>query len=425
MDMCSDAAAAESHPLIREALTQGEAALTKAAAEREDITRYNHRKMLHAFQTARVSAYHLQGSTGYGLGDAGREALDKVVAVLLGTEAALVRHQFVSGTHAIAAVLFGVLRPGDHFLSVSGLPYDTLLPVIGASESSPSAGSLADWGITFDAVPLRADSSIDLELTARKVRPTTKLFILQRSCGYAERAALAIAEISRFTAWAHANHPGIPVFVDNCYGELVEKLEPPEVGSDIVAGSLIKNLGGTLAPTGGYIAGSEDLVALAAGRFAAPGIGQEVGATLDQLRSLLQGLFFSPLTVSEAVLGMVFTAAFWSALGFPVHPGAEEARTDIVQAVSLGSPERVLAFCRGIQRGCPVDAHVHPLPAPMPGYADEVIMAGGTFIQGATAEFSADAPLRAPYTVFMQGGFSRHYVREANLLAAWEMRTLL
>jgi cystathionine beta-lyase family protein involved in aluminum resistance len=342
--------------------------------------------------------------------------------VVLGAESALVRHQFVSGTHAITAALFGVLRPGDHALSVSGLPYDTLLPVIGLS--GRGQGSLREWGISFDAVPLTGNGHVDLAAVKTAVLPSTRLFLLQRSAGYAERPSLAMSEIARFVVWVKDNFPHIYVFVDNCYGELVEETEPCDVGADLVAGSLIKNLGGTLAPAGGYIAGRKNLVELAAARFAAPGIGMALGASLDVQRLMLQGLFFSPLTVAEAVKGMIFTAAFWAELGFAVRPAAGEPRTDIIQAVELGDAERLAAFCRGVQQGSPIDAHIRPEPAPMPGYKDDILMAGGTFIQGATAEFSADGPLRPPYTAYMQGGISALYTRESNILVARQLDAL-
>ncbi|MDR0434707.1 MAG: methionine gamma-lyase family protein [Gracilibacteraceae bacterium] len=400
------------------AAAQGDEALRRQGPRLEEIAAHNHRKMLRAFQAARISSYHLHGSTGYGLDDAGRAAMDSVVAAVLGAESALVRHQFVSGTHAIAAALFGVLRPGDHALSVTGSPYDTLLPVIG---TRGERGSLREWGVSFTAVPLTGQSQVDFPAVRAAARPETRLFLLQRSAGYAGRRSLSMAAIAGFIAWAKENFPEIYVFVDNCYGELVEKTEPGDAGADLMAGSLIKNLGGTLAPSGGYVAGRKKLVEMAADRFAAPGIGMEVGASLDARRLLLQGLFFSPLTVAEAVKSMIFTAAFWAALGFTARPAATEPRADIIQAVELGSAERLTAFCRGLQSGTPIDAHVRPEPAPMPGYADEILMAGGVFIQGATSEFSADGPLRPPYTAYMQGGVSIHYTREANLLAARRM----
>ena len=380
----------------------------------------NHQKVLHAFQKANISTYHLTGTTGYGLGDSGRENLDTIIASIMGTESGMLRHQFISGTHAIASVLYGLLRPGDHFISVSGMPYDTLQQVIGIKQNHP--GSLKELGISFEISPLDHNYRIQNELLDSLVRPETKLFILQRSQGYEWRNSLNIKQIEEFITFAKTKYPHIDIFVDNCYGELVEEREPGDIGADIMAGSLIKNLGGTLAPTGGYIAGREDLVEKAANRFTAPGIGKDVGATLDNLRLLYQGLFFSPLTVSEALKGAVFSAAFWKKLGFEVHPQPEDHRTDIIQAVKLNTKEKMIAFCQGLQKGSPIDSHVLPIPSEMPGYVDEVIMAGGTFIQGATSEFSADGPLREPYAVYMQGAISHIYVKNANILAALNLR---
>jgi len=284
---------------ITDALCYAEQALTKQTCIINPIIEKNHRRVLKAFQDARVSAYNLNGTTGYGLGDSGREKLDTVTASIMGTKKAIIRHQFVSGTHAIASALFGVLRPGDHFISVTGMPYDTLQQVIGIKNNI--SGSLADWGVSFDILPLDADSQIQMEKLAAMVTPQTKLFIIQRSKGYEWRNSVSIAQISEFVGYAKTRFPEIDIFVDNCYGELVEDQEPGHVGVDLLAGSLIKNLGGTLAPTGGYIAGREDLVTKAAARFTAPGINADVGATLDNLRLMYQGLYFSPLTVSEAI----------------------------------------------------------------------------------------------------------------------------
>lgn len=405
---------------IAEALASAEVILKRQKPLIDQIAAINHRKVLKAFQEARVSTYHLTGSTGYGLGDSGREALDKVLAAIMGTEKALVRHQFVSGTHAIASALMGVLKPGDHFISVTGLPYDTLQQVIGIKKILP--GSLTDLGITYDILPLNKENTIQYEALDRLVTPKTKLFILQRSKGYEWRDSFSISQLEEFVNYAKKKYPEINIFVDNCYGELVEDREPGEVGVDLLAGSLIKNPGGTLAPTGGYIAGRADLVQQAANRFTAPGISTDIGATLDNLRLLFQGLFFSPLTVSEALKGAVFSAAFWQELGFEVHPKPEAKRTDIIQAVKLRSQEKMIAFCEGLQSGSPIDSHVLPLPAEMPGYTDEVIMAGGTFVQGATSEFSADGPLREPYAIYMQGAISHLYVKEANILAALKLQ---
>lgn len=401
---------------IANALNHAEECLERQSIILNRIAEKNHQKVLKAFQDARVSTYHLTGTTGYGLGDTGREILDTVTAAMMGTEKAMIRHQFVSGTHAIASALFGVLRPGDHFLSVTGMPYDTLQQVIGIKNKI--SGSLADWGVTFDILPLDAENKIQYNSLEKFVSANTKLFILQRSKGYEWRDSLTVSQISEFVEYAKAKYPEIDIFVDNCYGELVEEKEPGHVGVDLLAGSLIKNLGGTLAPTGGYIAGRTDLVQKAANRFSAPGISMEVGATLDNLRLMYQGLYFSPLTVSEALKGAVFSSAFWQKLGFEVHPNPDDHRTDIIQAVKLNSKEKMIAFCQGLQKGSPIDSHVLPIPSQMPGYTDEVIMAGGTFIQGATSEFSADGPLREPYAVYMQGAISHYYVKNANIQAA-------
>ena len=402
--------------VIASAIATAEEVLSGQAANLQVRLEHNHRKVLAAFQAERVSTYHLHGTTGYGLGDNSRDVLDRVFARVLGCEAALVRGQFVSGTHAIATALFGVLRPGDHCLSATGDPYDTLEEVIGLRRQGQ--GSLRDFGVTFTSVPLTAVGEISYEALAKAIQPNTRLIMVQRSCGYAWRKSLDVAQIARLVRFVRERFPGIYVFVDNCYGELVEAEEPGDVGVDLLAGSLIKNLGGSLAPTGAYVAGRAELVELAAQRLTAPGIGGDVGATLDWPRSFFQGLFLSPLTVNEAVQGAIFSAAFWQALGFEVHPTPDSPRTDLIQAIKLGSRERMVAFCQGLQKGSPVDSHVQPIPAGMPGYQDEVIMAGGTFIQGATSEFSADGPLREPYIVYQQGGISHTYVKIGNILAA-------
>lgn len=402
--------------LIRKAVADAEETLLHQLPAIQDIATHNHEKVLEAFQAERVSTYHLQGTTGYGLGDSGREVLDRVVARILGTEAALVRGQFVSGTHAIAAALFGVLRPGDHIISVSGAPYDTLEEVIGLR--GKGQGSLMDFGISYDAIPLDSQGKLQYALIRKSITDKTRMLMVQRSCGYAWRDSLMISQLKELVTFVRSSYPHVLIFVDNCYGELVEKQEPGDVGVDLMAGSLIKNLGGSLAPTGGYVAGRADLVKLVAQRLTAPGIGEHMGATLEWQRLFFQGLFFSPLTVSEAIKGAVFSAAFWRALGFEVHPEPAAPRTDLIQAVKLGSRAKMIAFCQGLQKGSPVDSHVLPIPSGMPGYEDEVIMAGGTFIQGATSEFSADGPLREPYIVYQQGGISSTYVQMGNILAA-------
>ena len=401
---------------IAEALNFAEQVLETQSRKLSKVFEHNHQKLLRALQAARVSDYDLHGTTGYGLGDTGRNKLDEIVAAVMGTEKALIRHQFVSGTHAIASALFGVLRPGDHFISVTGEPYDTLQQVIGLKNNI--SGSLADFGVSCDILPLDKHNNIQLEHLDKLVTPQTKLFILQRSKGYEWRGSVSISQIEEFAAYVKRKYPRIAIFVDNCYGELVEDKEPGEVGVDLMAGSLIKNLGGTIAPTGGYIAGRADLVEKAASRFTAPGINMEVGATLDHLRLLYQGLFMSPLTVSEALKAAIFAAAFWQKLGFEVHPEPGDERTDIIQAIKFKEKQKMVAFCQGLQMGSPVDSHVVPVPGEMPGYTDEVIMAGGTFIQGATSEFSADGPLREPYAAYLQGAVSHLYVKSAHVGAA-------
>ncbi len=406
---------------IQRAAFEADTILNKQADYLNDLSTHNHIKVLNAFQEERVNSYHLYGSTGYGLGDSGRETLDLVFARILGAEAALVRGQFVSGTHAIACALFGILRPRDHLLSVSGQPYDTLEEVIGLRGSGQ--GSLKDLGVSFDVVPLDENGELQYELIKQAVIPKTRLLIVQRSRGYSWRNSLTVSRLAELVVFVKKNFPGVLIFVDNCYGELVEKLEPCEVGIDLIAGSLIKNLGGSLAPCGGYVAGRTNLVKLAAQRLTAPGIGGEVGATFEWQRPFFQGLFFSPLTVAEALKGAIFSAAFWDSLGYGVHPQPTSIRTDLIQAVKLGSREKLIAFCQGLQKGSPIDAYVLPIPGEMPGYQDEVIMAGGTFIQGATSEFSADGPLREPYIVYQQGGISHAYVKIGNISAAlnlWE-----
>jgi len=402
--------------LIRKAVAEAEVTLLRQLPEIQDIATHNHEKVLQAFQSEQVSTYHLHGTTGYGIGDTGREVLDRVVARILGSEAALVRGQFVSGTHAIAAALFGVLRPGDHVISVTGAPYDTLEEVIGIR--GKGQGSLKDFGVSYDAIPLDPQGKIQYLLLSKCITDKTRMLMVQRSCGYAWRNSLMISQLEELVTFVRSSYPQLLIFVDNCYGELVEKQEPGDIGVDLMAGSLIKNLGGSLAPTGGYVAGRSDLVKLTAQRLTAPGIGEYMGATLEWQRLFYQGLFFSPLTVSESIKGAVFSAAFWRALGFEVHPEPEAPRADLIQAVKLGSRAKMIAFCQGLQKGSPVDSHVLPIPSGMPGYEDEVIMAGGTFIQGATSEFSADGPLREPYIVYQQGGISSTYVQMGNILAA-------
>ena len=381
----------------------------------------NQWKVLEAFRRHRVSDFHLKGSTGYGYGDTGRNLLDSLFADVFGAESALVRPQIVSGTQAIAACLFGILRPGDELISVTGTPYDTLLGVIGIGAQKVS-GSLADWGVGYRQVEPGPDGLPDWGKLRKMLGKRTRMVLCQRSRGYCWRPSVSADAIGELADKLKQSAPGVVCFVDNCYGEFVEEMEPTDVGADLMAGSLIKNPGGGLAPTGGYIAGKAELVAMAAARLTAPGLGGEVGPSLDVGRLLYQGLFIAPLTVNQALQGAVYTSRLFEKLGFPVDPVFDQARTDIIQGIKLGSPEAMIAFCRGIQEGSPVDSHIRPEPSGMPGYADAVVMAGGTFIQGASIELSADGPLRDPYSVYIQGGLSRDYVRFAALNAAEKLR---
>lgn len=382
----------------------------------EERAMQNHARVLAGFHLARTSDYHLRGTTGYGYNDAGRETLERIYAHVFGAEAALVRGQIVSGTHAIAIALYGLLRPGDELLAVQGSPYDTLEEIIG--KRGNASGSLKDYGISYRQVELTPEGNLDWAAIEQALNSKTKVVLVQRSRGYAWRPALTLAELKNLIEFVKDRCPNTYVFVDNCYGELVETAEPPAVGADLAAGSLIKNPGGGLAPTGGYIVGKKELVERAANRFTAPGIGAEVGPTLDHHRLLLQGFFLAPHTVAEALKGAVFAARLFERLGFRVSPAYDEPRHDIIQAIALETPQRLIAFCRGLQAASPVDAHVLPEPDYMPGYEDDVIMAAGTFVQGASIELSADAPLRKPYAVYLQGGLSKEYVRLGVISAA-------
>jgi cystathionine beta-lyase family protein involved in aluminum resistance len=377
----------------------------------------NQAKVLRAFQESGVADMHFAGSTGYGYGDAGREKIEEVFARCFRTEAALVRVQFASGTHAIACGLFGTLKAGDRLIAAAGTPYDTLRTVI---DGAP--GSLTEWGVTYEEAALRPDGTVDIDLVARlATQPDAKVVFIQRSRGYSLRPTLSVEQIGAIIAAVKQANPAVICVVDNCYGEFTREQEPSEVGADLVCGSLIKNPGGGIAPTGGYIVGRKELVERAAARLTAPGIGSEVGANLGVNRLFLQGFFLAPHVTGEALKGALFTAALFAELGLPVRPTYDEERFDLVQAVQLGSPEGLIAFCGAVQRSSPVDAHVRPEPWDMPGYTDQVIMAAGTFVQGSSIELSADGPMRSPYVAYFQGGLTREHVIYAALNAAHEL----
>ncbi len=395
-----------------------DAALKKAAAkldEIEEITEYNQQKVLAAFINNRVSEADFAGSTGYGYGDSGRDKLDRIYAEIFGAEDAIVRHSFTCGTHTLAVALFGVLRPGDTMLCVTGTPYDTIHSVIGLS--GEGMGSLKDYGIGYAQVDLDENGRPDLAAIEKALETNPKMVYIQRSRGYSLRPSLSVKEIGEIADLVHAKCDAV-VMVDNCYGELVEKLEPTNVGADLIAGSLIKNAGGSIARTGGYIAGRADLVELCAYRATTPGLGKEVGCTLGENRNMYMGIFNAPHVVGQALQAAVFAAALFENLGFKVTPSSDESRHDIIQALCLETPERLVEFCQGIQSGAPVDSYVVPEPWDMPGYDSKVIMAAGAFILGSSIELSADAPLREPYAVWLQGGINFHSAKTAIMLAA-------
>ena len=383
-------------------LRAAEQALSQIFSGIDAQVKENLQKVLVAFRHHRIGAHHFAGVTGYGHDDLGRQALDQVFAEVMGAEAAAVRVQFVSGTHAIACALFGVLRPGDEMLAVAGAPYDTLEEVIGVRGSGQ--GSLAEFGVHYRQLDLTTEGTIDWFALGQAIHPDTRLVLIQRSCGYSWRNSLSIADIEKIVYLVKQQNPNTVCFVDNCYGEFIENREPPAVGADLIAGSLIKNPGGTIVSAGGYVAGRADLVEAATCRLTAPGIGSSGGATFDQNRLLFQGLFLAPQVVGEAMKGNHLTAYVFEQLGYPVNPLPTAPRRDVIQAIQLGTPEKLIAFCKAIQQNSPIGSYLEPVPAEMPGYESKLVMAGGTFIDGSTSEFSADGPLREPYIVFCQGG---------------------
>ncbi len=379
--------------------------VNEEAKQYENNALINTQKVLKAYKEHQVSDYYMKPTTGYAYGDVGREQLDLIYADIFKTEAALVRSQFVSGTHALAVALLGVLKPGDEMVAATGTPYDTMQTIIGATVKTP--GSLTDLGIAYHEVPMEG-AKPDLEAIKKVVTTKTRLVHIQRSCGYSSvRETLSVTAIGEICQVAKAINPNVICFVDNCYGEFMEDKEPTEVGADLMAGSLIKNLGGGIATTGGYIVGKRGLVELASYRLTAPGLGGEMGATLgDTAREFYQGLFLAPHVVLQAVKTAIFAAAVFKELGFTVKPLPEAHRSDIIQAITLNTPENLCAFCEAIQANSPVDANAKPEPGELPGYQDKVIMAAGTFVQGASIELSADAPMREPYNVYFQGGLT-------------------
>ena len=384
----------------------------------DEIAEYNQLKVLNAMQENRVSDIHFTGTTGYGYNDIGRDTLEQVYADVFHAEDALVRPQLISGTHALTVALAGNLRPGDELLSPVGKPYDTLEGVIGIKETK---GSLAEYGVKYRQVDLKADGSFDYDKIKEAINDKTKLATIQRSKGYADRPTLSVEQIGELISFMKKIKPDLICMVDNCYGEFVELMEPTDVGADLCVGSLIKNPGGGLAPIGGYIVGKREYVENASYRLTAPGLGKEVGPTLGVNTSLYQGLFLAPNVVSAAIKGAIFAAKLYEHFGFKVLPDGSEDRYDIIQAVTLNSPEAVIAFCEGIQAAAPVDSFVTPVPYAMPGYNCDVIMAAGAFIQGASIELSADAPIRPPYTVFFQGGLTWHHAKYGILMSLQKM----
>ena len=378
----------------------------------------NQAKVLCAMRDHRVDEGCLTGTTGYGHDDKGRDTLEAVYASVFGAEAALVRGHLTCGTHALAVALSANLLPGDELLSPVGRPYDTLEEVIGIRDS---ACSLKEYGVSYREIDLLPDGSFDLKGIRATLNPRTKLVTIQRSKGYRLRPTLSVARIGELIAFIKSVKPDVTVLVDNCYGEFTERIEPTQVGADLVVGSLIKNPGGGLAPIGGYIAGTKKCVDRCHYRLSAPGVGQDVGASLDVSRALYQGFFLAPTVVAGALKGAILAAAVYGALGFPVLPSADEERYDIIQSVTLGSKEAMCAFCEGIQAAAPVDSYVTPVPSPIPGYPDEVIMAAGAFIQGSSIELSADGPIRPPYAVYYQGGLTYAHARIGVLMSVQKL----
>lgn len=393
-------------------LSDAEQSLHQQFSALDKIEQVNFARVMDAFRAEQVAVRHFAPTTGYGYGDDGRDTLEQIYARIFGCEDALVRPAIASGTHALALCLYGLLRPGDILIAGSGKPYDTLESVIGLTDEV-GQGSLKDYGIEYRQVDLK-DNDVDVEELLRHLdEPRVRVVALQRSRGYDWRPSLSVKRLGEVAKAVHEKRPDVVVMVDNCYGEFVQTIEPTHVGCDIIVGSLIKNPGGGLAPTGGYIAGRKDLVEKCSYRLTSPGIGREVGSYLGGYDRFYQGLFFAPHVVMQAVKGVALASAVFSKLGYAVNPTPQEERYDIIQAIKFEQSQKLIAFCQGIQYASPIDSHVTPEPWDMPGYQDPVIMAAGTFVSGASIELSADAPIRAPYTAYMQGGLTYAHVRYA------------
>lgn len=387
----------------------------------KEIREYNQLKVLNAMQKAHLSDNHFNWTTGYGYNDIGREKVEEIFANIFHTEDALVRPQIVNGTHALSLTVQGIVRPGDEILSITSAPYDTLQGVIGIRKEK---GNLSEYGVTYKQVDFLEDGSIDIEGAKAAINDKTRLVMMQRSKGYAWRKSLSIEDIKEAIEAVKSVKPEVIVMIDNCYGEFLETLEPTDVGVDVMAGSLIKNPGGGLALTGGYVVGRKDLIELISYRLTCPGIGKECGLTFGTTRNVLQGLFIAPYVVSQAVMGAVFCARLYEKLGYKVNPAYDAQRSDIIQIVQLKSGEEVVKFCEGVQAAAPVDSFVKPVPWAMPGYDDEVVMAAGAFVQGSSIELSADAPIRPPYNVYFQGGMTYDHSKMGSLKALESMGIL-
>ena len=402
-------------------IEKSQSELTEIFAGIDRTAMHNQQKVLEAMKYCRLSERHFAASTGYGYNDEGREVCEKIFSEVFRAEKALVRPQIVSGTHAISLCLFGILRPGDELLSVTGDPYDTVRSSISSKYAGSLSGSLDEFGISYRQIEMTEEGEIDIKKALSSITESTRAVYIQRSTGYARRKALTVSRIKQAAEALKSRSSRLAVFVDNCYGEFIEESEPLEAGADIIAGSLIKNPGGGIAPTGGYIAGKEEYMDKIAARLSAPGIAYEVGSNLGLIRTYLQGLFLAPSVTANALKGAVLTSHVLESRGYEVFPKAADERSDIIQAVVLGSRERASAYCKGIQNASPVDSYAVPEPQQMPGYEDEIIMAAGNFIQGSSIELSADGPMKEPYIVYQQGGLTFEHAKTGLLYALNEL----